>query len=133
MSECDDLAGIKVLVVDDSSTIRRDAEIFLGQYGCEVMLATDGFDAMAKIIDGRPDVIFLDSVMPRLDGYQACMLIKRHPKYRSIPVVLLSARSGLFDQARCRIAGSNGHLAKPFSKEALLASVRQHARQCNQS
>lgn len=121
-----DLTGIKVMVVDDSNTIRRSAEIFLSQSGCEIILATDGFDAMAKIIDHQPDIIFLDIVMPRLDGYQACMLIKKNPKYRSVPVVMLSSKSGLFDRARGRMVGSDQYLTKPFTKEALLETVRKH-------
>lgn len=121
-----DLTGIKVMVVDDSNTIRRSAEIFLSQSGCEIILATDGFDAMAKIIDYQPDIIFLDIVMPRLDGYQACMLIKKNPKYRSVPVVMLSSKSGLFDRARGRMVGSDQYLTKPFTKEALLETVEKH-------
>lgn len=121
-----DLAGIKVMVVDDSNTIRRSAEIFLADSGCEVILATDGFDAMAKIIDHQPDVIFLDIVMPRLDGYQACMLIKKNPRYHTVPVIMLSSKSGLFDRARGRMVGSDEYLTKPFTKEALLDAVRKH-------
>jgi len=121
-----DLTGIKVMVVDDSNTIRRSAEIFLAHSGCEVILATDGFDAMAKIIDCQPDIIFLDIVMPRLDGYQACMLIKKNPKYHSVPVIMLSSKSGLFDRARGRMVGSDEYLTKPFTKEALLDTVRKH-------
>lgn len=124
-----DLAGIKVMVVDDSNTIRRSAEIFLAHSGCEVILATDGFDAMAKIIDCQPDIIFLDIVMPRLDGYQACMLIKKNPRYQSVPVVMLSSKSGLFDRARGRMAGSDEYLTKPFTKEALLDTVHKHTLQ----
>ncbi|CAD85747.1 Response regulator receiver domain [Nitrosomonas europaea ATCC 19718] len=121
-----DLAGIKVMVVDDSNTIRRSAEIFLAHSGCEVILATDGFDAMAKVIDCQPDIIFLDIVMPRLDGYQACMLIKKNPRYQSVPVIMLSSKSGLFDRARGRMVGSDEYLTKPFTKEALLDTVRKH-------
>jgi len=121
-----DLTGTKVMVVDDSNTIRRSAEIFLAHSGCEVILATDGFDAMAKVIDCRPDIIFLDIVMPRLDGYQACMLIKKNPRYQSVPVIMLSSKSGLFDRARGRMAGSDEYLTKPFTKEALLDTIRKH-------
>ncbi|MBE7526451.1 MAG: response regulator [Burkholderiales bacterium] len=117
------------MVVDDSNTIRRSAEIFLAHSGCEVILATDGFDAMAKIIDFQPDVIFLDIVMPRLDGYQACMLIKKNPRYQSVPVIMLSSKSGLFDRARGRMVGSDEYLTKPFTKEALFDTVRKHTQQ----
>lgn len=121
-----DLTGIKVMVVDDSNTIRRSAEIFLAQSGCEIILASDGFDAMAKIIDHHPDIIFLDIVMPRLDGYQACMLIKQNPIYKKVPVVMLSSKSGLFDRARGRMVGSDEYLTKPFTREALLDTVKKH-------
>src|SRR5690606_16039781 len=114
------------MVVDDSNTIRRSTEIFLAHSGCEVILATDGFDAMAKVIDYQPDIIFLDIVMPRLDGYQACMLIKRNPRYESLPVVMLSSNSGVFARARGRMVGSNEYLTKPCTKEALLDTVRKH-------
>ncbi len=124
-----DLADVKVMVVDDSNTIRRSAEIFLAQSGCEIILAKDGFDAMAKIIDCQPDIIFLDIVMPRLDGYQACMLIKKNPKYQSVPVIMLSSKSGLFDRARGRMVGCDEYLTKPFTKEALLDTVRKHTLQ----
>lgn len=129
MSEVNDLAGIKVMVVDDSNTIRRSAEIFLAQSGCEIILASDGFDAMAKIIDYQPDIIFLDIVMPRLDGYQACMLIKKNQKYQSVPVIMLSSKNGLFDRARGRMVGSDEYLTKPFTKEALIDTVRKHTLQ----
>lgn len=124
-----DLTGIKVMVVDDSNTIRRSAEIFLAHSGCDVILATDGFDAIAKIIDSQPDIIFLDIVMPRLDGYQTCMLIRKNPKYHSVPVIMLSSKSGLFDRARGRMVGSDEYLTKPFTKEALLDTVRKHTLQ----
>jgi twitching motility two-component system response regulator PilG len=122
----EDLAGIKVMVIDDSNTIRRSAEIFLGQSGCEIILATDGFDAMAKIIDHHPDVIFVDVVMPRLDGYQTCTLIKQNSRFNTIPVVMLSSKDGLFDRARGRIAGCDEYLTKPFTRDSLLAAVRKH-------
>ncbi|MXS85332.1 response regulator [Nitrosomonas sp. HPC101] len=121
-----DLADIKVMVVDDSNTIRRSAEIFLAHSGCKVILAIDGFDAMAKVIDYQPDIIFLDIVMPRLDGYQACMLIKKNPRYQSVPVIMLSSKNGLFDRARGRMVGSDEYLTKPFTKEALLNTIRKH-------
>lgn len=114
------------MIVDDSNTIRRSAEIFLAQSGCEIILANDGFDAMAKIIDYHPDIIFLDIVMPRLDGYQACMLIKQNPTYKKVPVIMLSSKSGLFDRARGRMVGSDEYLTKPFTREALLETVKKH-------
>ncbi len=115
------------MVIDDSNTIRRSAEIFLLQAGCQVLLAEDGFDALAKIADHQPDVIFVDIMMPRLDGYQACALIKRHQKYRSIPVVMLSSKDGVFDRARGRMVGCDQYLTKPFSKEELLKAVADQA------
>ncbi len=121
-----DLQGIKVMVIDDSNTIRRSAEIFLMQSGCEVILAEDGFDALAKIADHQPDVIFVDVMMPRLDGYQTCALIKKNPRYRGTPVIMLSSKDGLFDRARGRLVGSDEYLTKPFTKETLLTAVRQH-------
>lgn len=125
------LEGIKVMIIDDSNTIRRSAEIFLGQSGCELILATDGFDAMAKIIDSQPDIIFVDIVMPRLDGYQTCMLIKKNTEYRSVPVIMLSSKKGLFDRARGRIAGSDDYLTKPFTKENLLSIAQKYTVQRN--
>ena len=123
-----DLAGLKVMVIDDSNTIRRSAEIFLAQAGCEVVLAEDGFDALAKIADHHPDVIFVDIMMPRLDGYQTCALIKKNPRLSPTPVVMLSSRDGLFDRARGRMAGSDEYLTKPFTKDSLLRAVASHAR-----
>lgn len=120
------LKGIKVMVVDDSNMIRRSAEIFLRSSGCEVILAEDGFEAMSKIIDNQPNIIFIDIVMPRLDGYQACMLIKRNPIYQSIPVIMLSSKDGLFDKAKGRIAGSDDYLTKPFTAEGLLSIIRKY-------
>ena len=121
------LTGIKVMVIDDSNTIRRSAEIFLGQAGCIVILAADGFDALAKITDNHPDVIFVDVMMPRLDGYQTCALIKKNPRFKSTPVVMLSSKDGLFDRARGRMVGSDQYLTKPFTKDSLLAAVSDHA------
>ena len=121
-----DLAGLKVMVIDDSNTIRRSAEIFLTQAGCNVLLAEDGFDALAKITDHLPDVIFVDIMMPRLDGYQTCALIKKNPRLSSTPVIMLSSRDGLFDRARGRLAGSDEYLTKPFTKESLLRSVANY-------
>ena len=126
MSEGNNLAGIKVMVIDDSNTIRRSAEIFLLQAGCEVILAEDGFDALSKISDHHPDLIFVDIMMPRLDGYQTCSLIKKNPKFKSTPVVMLSSKDGLFDRARGRMVGSDEYLTKPFTKESLLKAVGQH-------
>lgn len=127
MNDPDNLTGVKVMVIDDSNTIRRSAEIFLTQSKCEIILAVDGFDAMAKIIDSRPDVIFVDIMMPRLDGYQTCTLIKRNPHFQTIPVIMLSSKDGLFDRARGRMVGSNEYLTKPFSKESLLNAVQKYA------
>ncbi|MCB1948821.1 MAG: response regulator [Burkholderiales bacterium] len=127
MSVLESLKGVKVLIVDDSSTIRRSAEIFLNDLGCEVILASDGFDAMAKIVENHPNIIFIDVVMPRLDGYQACQLIKKNPRFQSTPVIMLSSKDGLFDKARGRISGSNEYLTKPFTKEELRQAIQMHA------
>ena len=121
------LAGIKVMVIDDSNTIRRSAEIFLLQAGCAVILAEDGFDALAKIADHQPEVVFVDIVMPRLDGYQTCALIKKNPKFAATPVIMLSSKDGLFDRARGRMVGSNEYLTKPFTKDSLIRTVAAHA------
>ena len=121
------LRGVKVMIIDDSNTIRRSAEIFLSQAGCEVILAQDGFDALSKITDHEPDVVFVDIMMPRLDGYQTCSLIKRNAKYRATPVIMLSSKDGLFDRARGRMVGSDEYLTKPFTKDTLLTAVREHA------
>ena len=120
------LKGVKVMVIDDSNTIRRSAEIFLTQAGCHVLLAEDGFDALAKITDHLPDVIFVDIMMPRLDGYQTCALIKKNPRLSSTPVIMLSSRDGLFDRARGRMVGSDEYLTKPFTKDSLLKTVASH-------
>lgn len=127
MGDTDDLTGVKVMIIDDSNTIRRSAEIFLTQSKCEIILAVDGFDAMAKIIDSHPDVIFVDIMMPRLDGYQTCTLIKRNSDFRSTPVIMLSSKDGLFDRARGRMVGSDEYLTKPFTKESLLNAVQKYA------
>ncbi len=127
MTEAVDLRGIKVMVVDDSNTIRRSAEIFLLQAGCQVLLAEDGFDALAKIADHQPAVIFCDILMPRLDGYQTCALIKKNQRFRSTPVIMLSSKDGLFDRARGRMVGSDHYLTKPFTKESLLKAVAAYA------
>lgn len=120
------LSGIKVMVIDDSNTIRRSAEIFLAQACCQVVLAEDGFDALAKIADHAPDLIFVDIMMPRLDGYQTCALIKKNPRLKATPVIMLSSKDGLFDRARGRLAGSDEYLTKPFTKESLLRSVANY-------
>jgi len=127
--EAQNLAGTKVMVIDDSNTIRRSAEIFLVKAGCEVILAEDGFDALSKIADHQPDVIFVDIMMPRLDGYQTCALIKKNPKFKVTPVIMLSSKDGLFDRARGRMVGSDEYLTKPFTKESLLKTVGQYMAQ----
>jgi len=118
----------KVLVIDDSNTIRRSAEIFLKQGGHEVLLAEDGFDALAKVNDHAPQLIFCDILMPRLDGYQTCAIIKRNPRFAHVPVIMLSSKDGLFDKARGRMVGSEDYLTKPFTKEQLLRAVQQFSR-----
>ena len=123
------LNGIKVMVIDDSNTIRRSAEIFMSQAGCHVVLAEDGFDALAKIADHAPDLIFVDIMMPRLDGYQTCALIKKNPRFGTTPVIMLSSKDGLFDRARGRMVGSDEYLTKPFTKDSLLKAVAAHAQQ----
>jgi twitching motility two-component system response regulator PilG len=122
-----DLSGLKVMIIDDSNTIRRSAEIFLSQAGCQVLLAEDGFDALAKITDHQPDVIFVDIMMPRLDGYQTCALIKKNPKLSATPVIMLSSKDGLFDRARGRMVGSDEYLTKPFTKDSLIRAVTEHS------
>jgi twitching motility two-component system response regulator PilG len=116
---------IKVLVIDDSNTIRRSAEIFLKQGGHDVMLAEDGFDALAKVNDYQPHLVFCDILMPRLDGYQTCAIIKRNPLFADVPVVMLSSKDGVFDKARGRMVGAQDYLTKPFSKDQLLQAVQQ--------
>ena len=118
--------AFKILVVDDSNTIRRSAEIFLKQGGHDVMLAEDGFDALAKINDYLPHLVFCDILMPRLDGYQTCAIIKRNARFADTPVVMLSSKDGVFDQARGRMVGSQDYLTKPFTKDQLLQAVLQH-------
>ena len=119
-------SGVKVLVIDDSNTIRRSAEIFLAQGGHQVVLAEDGFDALAKVSDHTPALIFCDILMPRLDGYQTCAIIKRNPRFAHVPVIMLSSKDGLFDKARGRMVGSEDYLTKPFTKEQLLRAVAQY-------
>jgi twitching motility two-component system response regulator PilG len=119
-------ADLKVVVIDDSKTIRRTAETLLNKVGCTVITATDGFDALAKIADTRPDIIFVDIMMPRLDGYQTCALIKNNNEFKSTPVIMLSSKDGLFDKAKGRIVGSDQYLTKPFSKNELLGAIENH-------
>ena len=123
-----DSTAVKVLVIDDSNTIRRSAEIFLKQGGYEVLLAEDGFDALSKVNDHDPDLIFCDILMPRLDGYQTCAIIKRNANFSNVPVVMLSSKDGVFDKARGRMVGSQDYLTKPFTKEQLLRAVQQFRR-----
>ena len=126
MADAKPLSGVRVMVIDDSNTIRRSAEIFLMQAGCQVILAENGFDALAKIADHQPDLIFVDIMMPRLDGYQTCALIKKNAKHKTTPVIMLSSKDSLFDRARGRMVGSDEYLTKPFSKESLLKTVESH-------
>ncbi len=121
-------ATARVMVIDDSQTIRRTAETLLAREGYEVVTAQDGFEALSKIADHQPDIIFIDIMMPRLDGYQACALIKNNPQFRATPVIMLSSKDGLFDRARGRIVGSDEYLTKPFTRDELLGAVRAHVR-----
>lgn len=121
-----EFAGLNVMVIDDSKTIRRTAETLLKKAGCEVITAVDGFEALAKIADHRPDIIFVDIMMPRLDGYQTCALIKNNQSFRNTPVIMLSSKDGLFDKARGRIVGSEQYLTKPFTKDELLGAITKH-------
>jgi twitching motility two-component system response regulator PilG len=118
----------KIMVIDDSQTIRRTAETLLAREGYQVITAQDGFEALSKVADYQPDIIFIDIMMPRLDGYQACALIKANPKFQRTPVIMLSSKDGLFDRARGRIVGSDEYLTKPFTKDELLGAVRAHVR-----
>ena len=128
MAEADDNPkGVKVLVIDDSKTIRRSAESLLAKEGYDVITAVDGFDALAKIADSRPEIIFVDVMMPRLDGYQTCALIKSNQLFKNTPVIMLSSKDGLFDKARGRIVGSEQYLTKPFTRDELLDVVRRYA------
>ena len=124
----DNFKDVKVMVIDDSKTIRRTAETLLSKEGCEVITATDGFDALAKIADSHPAIIFVDIMMPRLDGYQTCALIKNNADFQSTPVIMLSSKDGLFDRAKGRIVGSDQYLTKPFSKDELLSAIRDHVK-----
>lgn len=123
-----DLTGLKVVVVDDSKTIQRTAEVLLGEQGCWVVTASDGFESLAKIASFKPDVIFVDVMMPRLDGYQTCALIKANRQYRDIPVIMLSSKDSIFDMARGRLAGSDKYLTKPFTKQDLLSAIKTHVK-----
>jgi len=120
------MQSLKVMVIDDSKTIRRTAETLLKKEGCNVVTATDGFEALAKIADEKPDIIFVDIMMPRLDGYQTCALIKNNQVFKETPVIMLSSKDGLFDRARGRIVGSDQYLTKPFTKDELLGAIREH-------
>ncbi len=120
------LAGLKIMVIDDSKTIRRTAENLLKKAGCEVVTATDGFEALSLVADHHPDLIFVDIMMPRLDGYQTCALIKNNKAYSDTPVIMLSSKDGLFDRAKGRLAGSDQYLTKPFSRDELLDAIRRH-------
>ena len=120
------LQGLRVMVIDDSKTIRRTAETLLVREGCDVVTATDGFEALAKIADHNPQIIFVDIMMPRLDGYQACALIKNNQTFKTVPVIMLSSKDGLFDKARGRIVGSEQYLTKPFTREELLGAIRKY-------
>ena len=117
------LNGLKILVVDDSKTIRRTAETLLSKEGCQVFTAIDGFDALSKIADHQPDIIFVDIMMPRLDGYETCSLIKHNKMFKKTPVIMLSSKDGLFDRARGRIVGSEQYLTKTFTKDELLGAI----------
>ena len=120
------LTGIRVLLIDDSNTIRRSGEIFLSQAGAQVLLAEDGFDGLSKVVDHKPDIIFVDVMMPRLDGYQTCALIKNHRDFKDVPVVMLTSKDTLFDRARGKLVGSDQYLTKPFNKKSLIEAVIAH-------
>ena len=121
-----DIQGIKVLVIDDSNTIRRTAETLLAKAGCDVATASDGFDSLAKIVEIKPDIIFIDIMMPRLDGYQTCALIKNNDEFKSTPVIMLSSKDGLFDKAKGRIVGADDYLTKPFGRAELLDALERY-------
>ena len=120
------LKGLRVMIIDDSRTIRRTAETLLTREGCDVVTATDGFEALSKIADHSPQIIFVDIMMPRLDGYQTCALIKNNQTFKTVPVIMLSSKDGLFDKARGRIVGSEQYLTKPFTREELLGAIRKY-------
>ncbi|MFW5970275.1 MAG: twitching motility response regulator PilG [Halofilum sp. (in: g-proteobacteria)] len=127
------LKGLKVMVVDDSKTIRRSAESLLTKAGCEVVTAGDGFESLAKIAEHEPDIIFVDIMMPRLDGYQACALIKHNSRFRDTPVIMLTSKDSIFDRARGRLVGSEQYLTKPFSREDLLGAIKEHVASVHQA
>ncbi len=128
MHHDESLAGIRVLVADDSNTIRRSADVFLRKAGCEVMFGEDGFDALSKIPGFKPDLVLVDIMMPKLDGYQVCAVIKRNPRFQETPVVMLTSKDNLFDRARARLLGADDYLTKPFTRETLLGAVSVHLR-----
>ena len=121
-----DAKKLCILVVDDSATIRRSADTMLSNNGCEVITAENGFEALSKITRHHPDLIFVDIMMPRLDGYQTCAIIKNNAEFRDTPVIMLTSKDGLFDMARGRVVGSDQYLTKPFTREELLGAVKQH-------
>ncbi|MGH8490217.1 MAG: response regulator [Gammaproteobacteria bacterium] len=121
------LSGVKVLVADDSNTIRRSADIFLRKAGCEVVFGEDGFDALAKIPDFKPDLIFVDVMMPKLDGYQVCAVVKKHPRFKATPVIMLTSKDNVFDRARAKLLGADEYLTKPFTRDSLLNAVATYA------
>lgn len=129
MSDNLPLSGVKVVLIDDSNTIRRSGEMFLSQAGCRVVLAEDGFDGLSKVVDHQPDVILVDIMMPRLDGYQTCALIKNNPHFRKIPVIMLTSKDTLFDRARGKLVGSDQYLIKPFNKKSLIETVAFYTRE----
>ena len=122
------MSAVKVMVIDDSNTIRKSTEAILAKEGYEVLTAANGFEAMSMITDNRPDIIFVDIMMPRLDGYQTCSLIKNNRHFRNTPVIMLSSKDGLFDRARGRIAGSDQHINKPFSRDELIGAINEHVK-----
>lgn len=128
MSDSLPLTGLKVVLIDDSNTIRRSGEIFLAQAGCRVVLAEDGFDGLSKVVDCQPDLVFIDVLMPRLDGYQTCILLKNNPSLREIPLIMLTSKDTLFDRARARLVGCEQYLIKPFNKKNLTETVLSHVR-----
>jgi twitching motility two-component system response regulator PilG len=119
-------SGLRVMVIDDSKTIRRTAESLLKKVGCDVTTVNDGFEALAAVVEFKPDLIFMDVMMPRLDGYQACALIKHNASFRKVPIIMLSSKDGLFDKAKGRVVGSEEYLTKPFTRDELLGAIRSH-------
>ncbi len=128
MNHEESLAGVRVLIADDSTTIRRSADVFLRKAGCEVMFGEDGFDALSKIPAFKPDLIFVDIMMPKLDGYHVCAVVKQNPRFQATPVVMLTSKDNLFDRARARLLGADAYLTKPFTRETLLSAVSGHLR-----